>query len=245
MVRYDILTELLRLDNRVCMDCWIILPHSLVGKEKEQFIVDYRAADAPTKLAEQIVHAAKAGVVLVGMSKRAAILVEGVQTRTVELEKSASVISVGAALGSHFYLRTRIAAVLGGISARQDLDFIHRFRVRGDNRCAAPAQTVRAHAVNHVVVCRNALAIRNNLNLVFNLEDLAVRAPGPLLQGEVLRIAVGSSCIVTEHTRCKPEQLVRIASKRWQVLYLFVVNCSGNACVFRLEIRESIAVNRH
>src|ERR1700756_4867696 len=54
IVGNDVLTELLCLDNRVCMDCWIILPHSFVGKEKEQFIVDYRAADAPTKLAEQI-----------------------------------------------------------------------------------------------------------------------------------------------------------------------------------------------
>src|SRR5690349_14015908 len=117
IVGNDVLTELLRLDNRVCMDCWIILPHSLVGEEKKQPIMDDRAADAPSKLAEKVVYAAKAGVVLVGMPKRTAIFVEGVQARTVELEKSASVISVGAALGSHFYLRTRIAAVLGGISA--------------------------------------------------------------------------------------------------------------------------------
>jgi hypothetical protein len=67
-----------------------------------------------TRAVSQVVHTAKVGVVLVGMAKRTAILVERVQARTVELEKSASAIRVGAAFGSHFYLRTRIAAVRGG-----------------------------------------------------------------------------------------------------------------------------------
>jgi hypothetical protein len=85
----------------------------------------------------QVVHAAKVGIVLVGMPKRTAILVERVQARTVELEKSASAIHVGAAHGSHF--------------------------LPAHPNCGHPR--------------------RNNLHVVFNLKDQAVRTLSVLTAG--------------------------------------------------------------
>ncbi len=132
------------------------MPQAFIGKEKESFIFPDRPSDVAPKLAVIVVHSNFVVGIPVGI-----LIVE--ETRTMQ--------AVRAAFGDNFHLRSRAATILGGIGVRNNRDFLHRILIGRDDRSTSVPEAVDADAVDGEVVRSRTLAVGNDLNLVFNLEN--------------------------------------------------------------------------
>ena len=129
---------------------------TLIREKEEKLVLNDRAPDASTEVAESALDP------LVGRAIRAAVLVISVQPGLIVLEEEAAVVKVGPVLGDHFDLRAGVAAVLGIVGVRGDLDLLHRFLVRRYHRGIPKPEAVDADAVDLEVVVRHTLAVGGN-----------------------------------------------------------------------------------
>src|SRR5262249_60687542 len=97
--------------------------------------------------------------------------VERVQVGIVVLEERASVKRIRAALGHYFYLRSGVAAVFRGVTARQNLNLSDRLLIRSNYRGSTPRLTVNADPIDLKVIKRYALSVGRDGHLILGLED--------------------------------------------------------------------------
>ena len=178
------------LDFLVCQQGSAVASQSFIRPEEEQFVVYDWAANAAGKIAIFLVHALRAprccdlelrrraGFASNGAKRSDIIgpvkLVERIQAFVVELAECGTVKSIRSILRDHFYLGAAVAPIFSGIRVADDAQLLNRFGIRRQHGCSTLAETIYTHAVQLVIVRRNALAIGDDLDLIFNLENLAI-----------------------------------------------------------------------
>src|SRR5215212_7249396 len=144
---------------------------------------------------------------------RAAVLVEGVQSGAVVLQKQAPVKLVRAVLRDRQDLRARVAAELRRVDVGDDAHLFDGLLIRRDDGRAPVAEAVDARPVYLKVVRGYPLAVRGNLRRVLRLEDAARRAARPRRVRQVDRAARAPARGVAEDAGRQAGQLVRVAAE--------------------------------
>src|SRR5262249_33846520 len=144
------LTKLRSFNERVSKIARVV-PQTFVGKEEEQLVLDYRAADAAGKLAKQVFNPDRRRA-FCWVAADPAILIECVKLGIVVFENAASMKLVRSVLRNDLNLSPAISTVLRGIWAGDDPDLLYRFLVRRHNCRAAVGEAVDADSIDIEVV---------------------------------------------------------------------------------------------
>ena len=145
-----------------------MLPDGLVAEEGEYFVFQDRAADAAADLIKAAGISQIAGSAVIGLIR--------VEAGTVSGDEEASVIVIGAALGSNLDRRAAEAAILGVVIVGHNLEAFDGFFRRGDDGRSTPNRAGRADAVNGNAVVWGLLSVGADGRAVLSVEDSLVGA---------------------------------------------------------------------
>src|SRR5215469_429164 len=175
--------------GRQCAKVWCLVPalarqrltvvvECFVGEKTEEAIVYDRPADRATPIVEAtfISHvSAIAMVFIIDATRRVAgiavVFGKRIQSRAMCFEEKTAVVLIGAVLRDDLHLRAAVASVFCVVVVGDDLDFLNRVFIRGDDRSSTPSHAGRAHTVNLVVIVTGACTIGGNLTSILDFED--------------------------------------------------------------------------
>src|SRR5260370_4950443 len=97
------------------------------------------------------------------------------------------------------------------------------------------SEAVHAHPVNLKVICREALTVRSDLYLVFNLEDRIIRRTRPRGIWQPRCVTVSAAGTIAKNTRSQTRQLIRVSPNLGESLDLRCGNSFGYIGVLSLQ----------